>query len=33
MGQKTFGRIVAQQLAQKHPELRKYISVPVSESH
>jgi lysophospholipase L1-like esterase len=32
MGQKTFGRIVAEQLAQKQPELRRYISVAVSES-
>ncbi len=32
MGQKTFGRIVAQQLAQKQPELRKYILAAATES-
>jgi lysophospholipase L1-like esterase len=32
MGQNTFGRIVAEQLALKHPELRKYVSVAVTEA-
>jgi lysophospholipase L1-like esterase len=32
MGQKTFGRIVAEQLAEKQPELRKYILSAATES-
>lgn len=31
MGQKTFGRIVADELAQKQPELRKYVLAAVAE--